>query len=133
MKIQKDPSYLAPEGDLPGTINSARLIQEDKNGKTSESIRFTLDLDPIPNEPMYDFKARKDYFETQTSEFFRDAKKLLGDLANELISAEGNLIPEKLSLFEGKRVQFRIAHERRPGHKHAFRKVSNIEPERKAA
>jgi len=133
MKIQKDPSYLTPEGELSGTINSSRLIQDDKNGRTRESIRWTIDVDPIPNEPMYDFKARMDYWETQTSEFIRDAKKILGTQANELISSDGEIIPDKLVLFEGKRVKFSVAHERRPGHKHAFRKLMNIRPEREAA
>lgn len=133
MTIIKETSYLVPEGEFPGTITSARLIQDEKNGKTRESIRHTIDLDPIPDEPMYDFKARMDYWETQVSDFVRDAKKLLGGQANALISRDGEIDPDKLSLFEGKRVKFHVVHERRPGHKNAFRKIVNIRPEQEAA
>lgn len=133
MRIIREPSYLAPEGDLSGTVTSGRLIKEEKNGRDRESVRLTISVDPIPSHPMHDFKVRADYWETQANEFIRDAKKLLDAEADQLVNKEGEIVAENLALLEGKRVRFTVVHDRKPGHQEAYRKVLNLRPEKKAA
>ncbi len=45
-----------------------------------------------------------------------------------LTDCDGNVLPERLSLLEGKRVRFDVTHERRPGFDIAYRKVQNMRP-----
>ena len=126
MRFQRNQSYLPPEGDYTGTIVETRIHRDSKNGQTRECLRHTLvcDHDDIITE----YRARADYWSSQINDFARDAQAILGDQCKELIDSEHNIIESKLDLFVGKRVEFTVVHEYRPGHKDAFRKVINLKP-----
>ncbi|MEI6703063.1 MAG: hypothetical protein WCL71_05940 [Deltaproteobacteria bacterium] len=128
MKIVKEISYLAPEGELTGTIISGKLNVEEKNGKRRESVRLTIAVDPIPNHHMFDYRVRMDYWESQANDLITDAKMIIGSEANELTNSDGEIRDGKLYLLVNKRVKFTVIHDSKPGHKDAYRKVVNLRP-----
>ena len=85
-------------------------------------------LDPLPGYPRYDFRVRKDYWQTTTNDLLCDAYQIIGARAHELTNGDAELIVEKLWLLEGHRVSFDVIHDWKPGHKEAFRRVANIGP-----
>ena len=117
-----------PDGEFPGTIMTSKLIQEMRNGKLVESVRLTLAADPLPDAPFNDYRARVDYYESQSHELIRDAHLLLGPDVIKLRDPNGDLIPENLHLLEGKRVMFRVVHEHKPKHDTPYRKVVGLKP-----
>lgn len=131
MKIQKQTSYLAPEGEYSGIITSGRLLQDTRNGRLRESVRLTIAIDPIPHDPLYKYLARVDYYDTQANQFIADAKTVLGSDQTPLTNIQGEILADRLSLLEGKRVRFTVTHARRPGHETPYRKVENLRPDQK--
>ncbi len=128
MKIVKDISYLAPEGEFTGIITSGRLNVDTKNGKLRENVRLTIAVDPIPTDPMYDYRVRVDYWGNQANDLIRDAKMLIGSEAYELTNADGEIRDEKLYLLVGSQVKFTVVHDNKPGHEEAYRRVINLRP-----
>lgn len=59
--------------------------------------------------------------------------RLLGPDVVHLTDRDGEILPEKLALLEGKRVSFDVTHETRPGFEIAYRKVANMRPLKEAA
>jgi len=126
MKIVKDISYFAPEGELTGTIISGELKVDHKNGKPRESVKLTIAVDTLPNDPMNDYRVRVDYWGPQANELLRDAQKVIGSEAYALTNMEGEIVPENLVLLEGRRVRFQVVHNFKPGFKEPYRKVVNL-------
>jgi hypothetical protein len=69
MKLIRDISYLPPEGEHAGTIIKTTLIEDTKNGKPRENLRFTIAVDPIPNDLLHDYRVRVDYWGNQAGRF----------------------------------------------------------------
>jgi hypothetical protein len=128
MRLNKILSYETPEGDLQGTIVTATIIEEFKNGKPRESLRFTIATDPLPDYPLHDFRVRADYWGNQNNGLLDDLFRILGSEVVNLTDEDGNIIPQRLSMLEGKRVRFDVTHEQRPGFEVPFRKVKNLRP-----
>lgn len=128
MKLIRNISYEVPEGTFTGTIINATLIEDTKNGKPRENLRLTISVDPIPNEILHDFRVRADYWGNQTDGLLTDLFRIIGQDVTNLTNSDGDIIPERLSLLEGKRVRFQVTHETRPGFSVAYRKVRNLRP-----
>ncbi len=128
MKLIRDISYLPPEGEHAGTIIKTTLIEDTKNGKPRENLRFTIAVDPIPNDLLHDYRVRVDYWGNQADGLLKDLYRILGPDVVSLTNSEGDIIPERLTLLEGKRVLFDVTLETRPGFDVAFRKVTNLRP-----
>ena len=128
MKLIRDISYQTPEGSFTGTIINATVIEDFKNGKLRESLRLTIAVDPIPNDILHDYRVRADYWGNQADGLLTDLFRIIGSDVMNLTDSEGDIIPEQLSLLEGKRVRFDVTHETRPGFNVAFRKVRNLRP-----
>ncbi|WP_146850659.1 hypothetical protein [Brevifollis gellanilyticus] len=128
MKLNKAISYEAPEGCLRGTIVGAALNEDFKNGKTRENLRITIAVDPLPHDPIHDFRVRADYWGNQNNGLLEDLFRILGSEVVNLTDEEGNILSSKLSMLEGKRVKFNVTHEQRPGFAIPFRKVTNLRP-----
>ena len=133
MKLVKKVSYEAPENRHNGTIISAHLNKDTKNGKPRENLRLTIAIDPIPEDPLHDYRVRMDYWGNQNESLFDDLYRLLGGDMVHLTDIDGEILPEKLSVLEGTRVTVDVTHETRPGFKVPYRKVQNIQPLKKAA
>ncbi|MGV3661427.1 MAG: hypothetical protein ACO1TE_14660 [Prosthecobacter sp.] len=133
MKLQRRLSYETPEDTHNGTIINAILINETKNGKPRENLRLTIAVDQIPGDPLHDYRVRMDYWGSQNDSLLDDMFRLLGPDVVHLTDMDGEILPEKLTLLEGKRVQFDVTHEKRPGFKVAYRKVQNLQPLKEAA
>lgn len=133
MKLQRQVSYETPEDRHNGTIIDARLNTDTKNGKIRENLRLTISVDPVRNHEIYDYRVRMDYWGSQTDGLVEDMYRLLGADVVHLTDEEGEIIPEKLTLLEGKRVSFDVTHETRPGFKIPYRKVTNMKPFKEAA
>lgn len=133
MKLQRHVSYETPEDTHNGTIINAILNTDTKNGKPRENLRLTIAVDPVPGDPLHDYRVRMDYWGNQTEGLFFDMHRLLGSDVVHLTDEEGEILPEKLTLLEGKRVKFDVTHEKRPGFKVAYRKVQNLQPLKEAA
>lgn len=127
MKLKKI-SYETPEDTHDGTILNAELKKDIKNGKERENLRLTIAVDRIPDDPLHDYRVRMDYWGNQTDSVLHDMHRLLGSDLVHLTDEDGEILPEKLSLLEGKRVRFDVIHESRPGFKVAYRKVQNLRP-----
>ena len=69
-----------------------------------------------------------DYWGNQQDGLLTDLFRILGSDVMQLVNSEGEIIPERLSLLEGKKVRFAVTHETRPGFDVAFRKVRNLFP-----
>lgn len=128
MKLVREISYLTPEGAFPGTIINATLGNNTKNGNPKENLRFTISVDPIPNDILFDYRVRVDYWGNQQDGLLTDLFRILGSDMMQLVNSEGEIIPEQLTLLVGKRVRFDVIHETRPGFDVAFRKVRNLRP-----
>jgi hypothetical protein len=128
MQLRQKTSYHAPEGLFTGTINEARLIAQPKNGKTTENLRLTVTLDPVPEDLDTEFKVRVDYYDNQSDILYGDLVSLVGREVKELADDRKNIIPDSLSLLHGKRVQVNVTHEYRPGHDQPFRKAKIVRP-----
>lgn len=128
MKLLKRVSYETPEDTHNGTIINAILNTDTKNGKPRENLRLTIAIDPIPDDPLHDYRVRMDYWGNQNDSLLDDMFKLLGSDVVPLTDRDGEILPEKLSLLEGKRVKFDVTHENRPGFKVAYRKAQNLQP-----
>jgi len=128
MKLQRKISYETPEDTHDGTILNATLNTDTKNGKPRENLRLTIGVDLIEDDPSHDYRVRMDYWGNQTDGLFTDMYRLLGPEYLKLADCDGNVIPERLSLLEGKRVRFDVTHEKRPGFDIAYRKVQNMRP-----
>ncbi len=128
MKLQRKISYETPEDTHDGTILNATMITDTKNGKQRENLRLTIGVDLIEDDPRHDYRARMDYYGNQADDLFTDMYRLLGPDVVNLTDCDGNVIPERLSLLEGKRVRFDVTHEKRPGFDIAYRKVQNMRP-----
>ncbi len=133
MKLLRKVSYETPEDTHNGTIISANLNKDTKNGKPRENLRLTIAVDPILEDPLHDYRVRVDYWGNQNESLLDDMFRLLGPDVVHLTDIDGEILPEKLSLLEGKRVKFDVTHERRPGFKVAYRKVQNLQPLKEAA
>lgn len=133
MKLIRKVSYETPEYTHNGTIINATLNTDTKNGKQRENLRLTIAVDPIPDDPLHDYRVRMDYWGNQNDSLLDDMFRLLGPDVVHLTDREGEILPEKLTLLEGKRVKFDVTHETRPGFKVAYRKVQNLQPLREAA
>ena len=133
MKLMKRVSYETPEDTHNGTIINATLNTDSKNGKQRENLRLTIAVDPIPDDPLHDYRVRMDYWGNQNDSLLDDMFRLLGPDVVHLTDRDGEILPEKLSLLEGKRVKFDVTHETRPGFKVAYRKVQNLQPLKEAA
>lgn len=123
MKMKKIITYQAPEGIFNGTINDARIIEKCKDGKLIENLRLTVTLDPLAEDYHHEFRVRVDYWENQSEPLRGDFVSILGAEVEDLVDGNDDLIPEKLNILHGKRVQVEITHEQRPGHNVAFRKA----------
>ncbi len=77
MKVIKEKCWLAPKGEFTGTITSVKLNKEDKYVKRREHVRLVIAVDPIPNDPMFEYHVGIDYGAPQ---------------ANKLISGGANFI-----------------------------------------
>jgi hypothetical protein len=128
MKLIRNISYETPEGTLTGTIIHATQIKDTKNGNPRESLRFTIAVDPIPNDILHDYRVRVDYWGNQSDGLLTDLFRIIGQDVMNLTDPEGEIIPERLTLLEGKRVRFDVTHETRPGFKVAYRMVRNLRP-----
>jgi hypothetical protein len=128
MRLIRTISYETPEGTFPGTIIHATQIKDTKNGKPRESLRFTIAVDPIPNDILHDYRVRVDYWGNQSDGLLTDLYRIIGSDVVNLTDPDGEIIPERLSLLEGKRVRFTVTHETRPGFTVAYRKVSHLRP-----
>lgn len=128
MKLQRKISYETPEDTHDGTILNATLNTDTKNGKPRENLRLTIGVDLIEDDPLHDYRVRMDYWGNQTDGLFTDMYRLLGPEFLKLADCDRNVIPERLSLLEGKRVRFDVTHEKRPGFDIAYRKVQNMRP-----
>ena len=128
MKLVREISYLTPEGTWTGTIINATLGNNAKNGNPKENLRFTIAVDPIPNDILFDYRVRVDYWGNQQDGLLTDLFRIIGSDLVHLTDSEGNIIPEQLKLLVGKRVRFDVTHETRPGFDVAFRKVTNLRP-----
>ena len=128
MKLVREVSYQTPEGTFAGTIINATLNEDTKNGKTRENLRLTIAVDPIPNDILHDYRVRVDYWGNQQDGLITDLFRILGSDVMHLTNSDGDIIPEQLSLLDGKRVRFDVTHETRPGFDVPFRKVRNLRP-----
>lgn len=133
MKLQRRISYEVPEDRHNGTIIDARLTTDTKNGKLRENLRLTISVDPVENHEAYDYRARMDYWGSQTDGLVEDMYRLLGPDVVHFTDEDSEILPERLTLLEGKRVSFDVTHETRPGFKIPYRKVSNLKPLKEAA
>lgn len=133
MKMIRKVSYETPEDTHNGTIINATLNTDTKNGKPRENLRLTIAVDPIPEDPLHDYRVRMDYWGQQNDGLLDDMFRLLGPDVVHLTDINGEFLPEKLKLLEGKRVKFDVTHETRPGFKVAYRKVQNLHPLKEAA
>lgn len=133
MKLMRKVSYETPEDTHNGTIISANLNKDTKNGKPRENLRLTIAVDPILEDPLHDYRVRVDYWGNQNESLLDDMFRLLGPDVVHLTDIDGEILPEKLILLEGKRVKFEVSHEKRPGFKVAYRKVQNLQPLKVAA
>lgn len=128
MKLNKSVSYETPEGVLKGTILTAALIEDFKNGKQRENLRLTIVVDPFPDDPIHDFRVRVDYWGGQNNGLLEDLFRILGAEVVNLTDEDGNILAQRLPLLQGKRVRFKVTHEQRPGFAVPFRKVKNLRP-----
>lgn len=128
MKMQRKISYETPEDSHQGTIINATLNTDTKNGKQRENLRLTIKVDPIEDDPMHDYRVRMDYWGNQNETLVTDMHRLLGPDVLKLTNDDNEIVPERLSMLEGKRVRFDVTHELRPGFEIAYRKVQNLRP-----
>jgi|JI10StandDraft_1071094.scaffolds.fasta_scaffold43604_5 hypothetical protein len=128
MRLSRTITYEAPEGGLQGTILNATLIEDFKNGKQRENLRLTIAVDPLHDYPIHDFRVRADYWGNQNNGLLDDLFRILGSEVVNLTDEEGNILPQRLTMLEGKRVRFDVTHEQRPGFEVPFRKVKNLRP-----
>ena len=126
MRLKREISYETPEGCFQGTIIATRLSE--RNGRSKENLRFTIAVDPIPDDPMFDYRVRVDYWGRDAAGLLPDLYRLLGAEVVNLTDEEGDILPEKLTVLEGKRVKFTVEHAPMPGHDTAYRKVTNLRP-----
>lgn len=126
-------SYETPEDTHNGTIISANLNEDMKNGKPRENLRLTIAVDPVHGDPLHDYRVRMDYWGNQNESLLDDMFRLLGPDVVHLTDIDGEILPERLTLLEGKRVKFDVTHEKRPGFKVPYRKVLNLQPLKEAA
>lgn len=128
MLFEKITSYLGPEGkDHIGTIENAELKVEDINGRTRERARLTMS-DETADDGIHDFKVAKDYWASEVKEMMAFVYALVGPDVAKLRGKDGNIDPEQLKILIGKKVMFDVTHKHLPGHKEAFRLVTNLRP-----
>lgn len=128
MKLIRNISYEVPEGAFTGTIINATLHQDTKNGQPRENLRLTIAVDPSASDFLHDYRVRMDYWGNQSDGLLTDLFRIIGHDVMNLTDSEGEIIPEQLTLLEGKRVRFQVTHETRPGFSVAYRKVSKLRP-----
>jgi len=125
MRLKRELSYETPEGCFQGTIIAIKLSD---NGRSKENLRFTIAVDPLPDDPLHDFRVRVDYWGKNADGLLPDLYRLLGAEVVNLTDDDGDILPEKLSVLEGKRVKFMVQHAPMPGHDIPFRKVVDLRP-----
>lgn len=133
MKLERKITYETPEGTFNGTIVSAVIFESFKNGQPKENLRITVSLDPFPDDLLHDYRVRVDYYGGAQEELITDLYRLLGGDVVKLTDVDGNILPEKLVLLEGRRVKVFVVHEHHGSYPVAFRKATNMRPLKEAA
>lgn len=108
MVINKIISFLPKEGTYRAVIQSADIKKILKKGREGEALRLIFKL-YLPH-PVYEYRAGKTYFESQSTQLLEDLYEILGPEIQELFDDQNNLIPERLELLVGKSVTLEIAH-----------------------
>ena len=128
MKLPRTITYETPEGEFAGTITAVTLNDDDRTGTIRENLRLTIAVDPLPNDPVHDFRVRADYWGAKAEGLLPDLYRILGPEVVHLADIEGNILPERLAVLEGTRVRFDVIHCPKPGFRTPFRRVVNLRP-----